>query len=806
LQFWFFAFTQTLFSQDRSPRLFEIAKPLDSNQFAKQVGDLESVSIEFNRSILQRIQSGETDLISFQGTKDHIFDVDIQRVINYKTGGWSAIGNINGSSLNSFVLSYSPSTGKAISSIKVSTEHSYFKIRYSQALNEHILVEKDPHKTDELECGQDHDMNVQSGSFQKQLVEPSQDHGPSIIDVLIVYTPSAMNWANVNSSGIQNIINQSMATAQLAADNSNVNVEFQLAHTQLVEYEESGDSFTDLKRLTASPTFNPWGTENEGFLDEVHQIRNNYSADLVALFTNVTDVGGIAWVINNPNGLPRYGFSISRVQQAAGRTHAHEMGHNFGNAHSRNQNGSPAGNGGGVFPYSTGWRWVGTNGVEYVSVMTYAEGAATVNYFSNPDISYQGVPTGSYEGEFAPADNARSMNELRHAIENYRTPSVDIDAPVVSTAAISNISYSLATVGGNVTSDGGANVSQRGICWSSDDRPALNGECQNTGLGTGPFEYELTGLDQNSSYYVQAYASNAAGIGYGDIKQFTTLELQKPQALFPESVNAVSFTARWSEVPAAERYFLDLSTDPEFSSFVNEYEDWNVGSGTTFLVDDLEPGTDYYYRVRTSAETTQSENSNVRKITTTDISLANSEITLSRDRVLATGIQQSIVTVLVQDSNGEPVADADVIIEAEGGSSSIAPSQTNTDASGIANFSITNNAEEVIEYSVSAEGLTLSSEIEIEFLFSEGELTLGNNFPNPYNNQTQIPIVIPQQSRVRLDVFNSVGSLIQTIVDEEFAVGYYEIPFNAVGLSSGVYFYRMVTDQGMKVEKMLLAK
>lgn len=767
---------------------------------------MESVSIEFNRSILQAIQSGETDLISFQGTKDRIFSVDIHRVINHKTGGWSAIGNINSSSLNSFVLSYSPSTGKAISSINVSTEHSFFEIRYSHTLNEHILVEKDPHQTDELECGQDHDMNVQSGSSQKQLVEPSQDNGPSVIDVLIVYTPSAMNWANVNSSGIQNIINQSMATAQLAADNSNVNVEFQLVHSQLVDYEESGNSLTDLRRLTASPSFNPWGVESEGFLDEVHQIRNNYSADLVALFTNTSDVGGIAWVINNSAGLPRYGFSLSRVQQAAGRTHAHEMGHNFGNAHSRNQNGSPAGSSGGVFPYSTGWRWVGTNGIEYVSVMTYAEGAATVNYFSNPDILYQGVPTGSYEGKFAPADNARSMNEVRHAIENYRTPSVDIDVPTVSTAVVSNISYSLANVGGNVTADGGADVSQRGICWSTDENPALKGECVTIGSGIGPFEYELTGLNQNSSYFVQAFATNAAGIGYGDSKQFSTLELQKPQALFPESVNAVSFTARWSEVPAAERYFLDLSTDPDFNSFVNEYEEWNVGNGTTFIVEDLMPGTNYYYRVRTGAETTQSENSNVIEISTRDISLANSEVSASRNRVLATGIQQSIVTVVVKDSNNNPVADANVTIEDDGGSSSVNPVQANTDASGVATFSITNSTEEVVQYSISAEGLTLSGEIEIEFLFSEGELTLGNNFPNPYNNQTQIPIVIPQQSRVRLDVFNSVGSLVQTIVDEEFTIGYYEIPFHAGGLSSGVYFYRMVTDQGMKVEKMLLAK
>lgn len=801
-----FAFTHSLFAQTPSPRLFKIGEQLDSDQLAKQVGDRGSVSIELDRYVLQSIQSGEIELVSFPGSEGNIFDVIIQRVIHHKNGGWSAIGIINNNSLNSFVLSYSPSEDKSISSIEIPSRHSFYEIRFSPKINQHILVEKDPHQTEELECGQNHEVNIQNEASQKQKIEPSQDHGPSTVDVLIVYTPSAMSWATTNSSGIQNIINQSMATAQLAADNSNVGVEFRLAHSQLVEYEESGNSLTDLQRLTASPSFNLWGSENAGFLDEVHRIRDNHSADLVALFTNTSDVGGIAWVINNPNGLPQYGFSVSRVQQAAGRTHAHEMGHNFGNAHSRNQSSSPASDSGGLFPYSTGWRWIGNNDIEYASVMTYTEGAVAANYFSNPDVSFQGVPTGSYEGEYAPADNARSMNEVRHAIENYRTSSTEINVPTVSTTPVSGISYSLATVGGTVSFNGGSGVTQRGICWSTEQNPNLSGDCLNIGSGLGEFETQLTHLNQNTDYYVRAFATNAAGTAYGDKEPFTTIELQKPEALLPASINAVSFTARWTEVPAAERYFLDVSTDPDFNSFVTGFEDREAGSGTTLLVDDLLPGTDYYYRVRSGAETAQSDNSNAREISTTDISLANSEITVSRDRVLATGIQQSIVSVMVKNSNGDPVVDADVIIEAESGSSSISPSHTTTDASGVATFSVTNSTEEVVEYSVSAEGLTLDSEIEIEFLFSDGELTLGNNFPNPYNNQTQIPIVVPQKSRVRLDVFNSVGSLIQTVVDEEFAVGYYEIPFNAAGLSSGVYFYRMITEQGMRVEKMLLTK
>jgi hypothetical protein len=809
LLLWIFVMSAPLFAQNQAI-LFKIENIENTNFTLKLPGDYESRAIKLNSSLLADIESNEIETIILPVTDDDSFEATIQKVIQFKNGGWSAIGIINGNKNNSFVFSYSPSTGKAISSIENIADHSFFEIRYSTDLNRHILAEKDPHQSDELSCGHNQEFTIETDAVQSHRetsnLMPSQDHGPSTIDVLIAYTPQALNWANTSSSGIDNIINQSMARAQLIADNSDVDVQFQLVHSQLIEYEETGNSLTDLRRLTASPSFNPWGSENAGFMDEIHPLRNAHSADLVALFTFTSDVGGIAWVINNSNGLPRYGFSVSRIQQAAGRTHAHEMGHNFGNAHSRNQSSSAASASGGLFPYSTGWRWNGNDGISYASVMTYAEGSIPVNYFSNPDVSYQGVPTGSYEGQFAPADNARSMNEIRHAIENYRTPDSDISVASVSTSSVSNISYSLAEVGGTVTSDGGTGVTQRGICWSSEQNPNLTDNCLNIGSGLGTFQSQLTDLNQNSEYYVRAYAINAAGTAYGEQQGFTTLKLQKPEALSAETVNAVSFTARWSDVPDAERYYIDVSSNEEFSSFVSGYEDRETATINTFLVEPLSPGTNYYYRVRAGAEATQSENSNIQQVSTTDISQANSDVSVSRDRVLATGVQQSVITVSVQNSNAEPVEGAVVSVETNGGSSTISPQESTTDAMGLAVFSITNGSEETIQYNTRADGLILNDDFEIEFLFSDGSLRLGNNCPNPYNNQTRIPIVIPQQGRVRLDVYNSVGSLVQTILDEPYNVGYYEIPFNATGLSSGVYFYRLVTDQGMRVEKMLLAK
>ena len=238
------------------------------------------------------------------------------------------------------------------------------------------------------------------------------------IDVMIVYTPAA---ANV-SANINNVISQSMEIAQLILDNSETILELHLVHSALVDYVETGDSSIDLRRLTASPTFNPWGPDNSGYMDEVHIMRDYYGADLVALFTHQGTSAGVAWLLNTLSGRPNYGFSITRIQYATSTyTHIHEMGHNMGLHHHSDQVYQP---GPGIFPYSAGWRWTGNDGQRYCSVMTYESGQyfpdyqthTRTPYFSNPDLLHQGVPTGHAEL----ADNARTVRETKHVVAAYR--------------------------------------------------------------------------------------------------------------------------------------------------------------------------------------------------------------------------------------------------------------------------------------------------------------------------------------------------------------------------------------------------
>lgn len=105
--------------------------------------------------------------------------------------------------------------------------------------------------------------------------------------------------------------------------------------------------------------------------------------------------------------------------------------------------------------------------------------------------------------------------------------------PTVSgTSTISAITKSSATGGGNVTNDFGNTVTVKGICWSITPNPTTaNWKTAESG-GTGNFSSALTGLSPNVTYYVRAYATNAAGTGYGPEISFRTVDFDIGESRF----------------------------------------------------------------------------------------------------------------------------------------------------------------------------------------------------------------------------------------------------------------------------------
>lgn len=98
----------------------------------------------------------------------------------------------------------------------------------------------------------------------------------------------------------------------------------------------------------------------------------------------------------------------------------------------------------------------------------------------------------------------------------------DGDIPVVSTSEVVGVTSYIAICGGNITSDGGAAITERGVCWSTSETPIISDNKSTGGTGAGSFTCNIKGLTGNTTYYIAAYATNSAGTGYGEIKSFTT--------------------------------------------------------------------------------------------------------------------------------------------------------------------------------------------------------------------------------------------------------------------------------------------
>lgn len=86
------------------------------------------------------------------------------------------------------------------------------------------------------------------------------------------------------------------------------------------------------------------------------------------------------------------------------------------------------------------------------------------------------------------------------------------------------------------------------------------------------------------------------------------------------------------------------------------------------------------------------------------------------------------------------------------------------------------------------------------------EITLLQNYPNPFNPTTTIPFTLPESGSVRLDVFDTTGRLVQTLVNGTLERGFYDISFRGDGMASGVYVYRLSGSGANRVGKMLLLK
>ena len=100
----------------------------------------------------------------------------------------------------------------------------------------------------------------------------------------------------------------------------------------------------------------------------------------------------------------------------------------------------------------------------------------------------------------------------------------EVEKATVETREVADITSNSVRVICNVSDDGGAEVSSRGVCWDTLYNPIIETALSmDAGSGIGNYECEIDGLNSNTTYYVRAYATNSAGVSYGEEMNFNTL-------------------------------------------------------------------------------------------------------------------------------------------------------------------------------------------------------------------------------------------------------------------------------------------
>jgi hypothetical protein len=370
------------------------------------------VRVDFSR-IFADLEAGEIStgketgwtvrLLHINLFHDVFFDARFDRLLNNRSGSTTWFGKSTEESPGSVIFTVKDNV--MIGSVTLGKEN--YVIRYIGG-EFHEIQQIDHSKYGECKDA------VSSGSLPEltfggnRLSMVAEDDG-SIIDVMVVYTGAARSAAG-GTTAIQNLIDQAVSESNTGYGNSFVDPRLNLVHTAEVNYSETGFSWGQtLNRLVGT---------SEGYMDNVHTLRNTYKADVVIMIVNNTAYCGLAnMIMANASGA----FClVSRICATGYYSFAHEIGHLQGARHDRyvdpTENSPFAYNHGYTYPEDR-WRTI----MAYNNACTAVGVSCTrVNYWSNPNVLYGGVPMGAFGGVGVGADNHRCLNNTAYIVANFR--------------------------------------------------------------------------------------------------------------------------------------------------------------------------------------------------------------------------------------------------------------------------------------------------------------------------------------------------------------------------------------------------
>ena len=298
----------------------------------------------------------------------------------------------------------------AVGVIRTNLPNELYQLHYLGG-GAHMVSRIDPrlYPPEEDECSLTNEVNSPSEDEQQsnpdRYPEKSEDFSESctepeaVFDVLMAYTTlarQAMGGTNAAIAQCQLAIDVSND----AYDNSEVPARMRLVHTMEIAFNESGDQCDWLDWLKSQSA--------------VTTARDTYRADFVNMLTSTGTGCGFC------NANAGSAFTVAKWDRAVNTwTLAHEIGHNQGCQHNRADAGCT-----GIYSYSYGWHFFGDSSSHWGTVMSYQ--GTRVAHFSDPDISFDGQPTGVPIGDPNEAHNAQTIINRTSTCEGFRLTRYDV--------------------------------------------------------------------------------------------------------------------------------------------------------------------------------------------------------------------------------------------------------------------------------------------------------------------------------------------------------------------------------------------
>lgn len=406
-----------------SRTIFQAAQAPQGATGLKHSRGLHAVVVQFD----QLDQARPGDIIRFETAPGSLLDLEVTSLERRADDRYSVSGVVRSAPGSQFILVRE--IDALAGDVRLPTANLHFKMKFAGVndVGQTVHLVNDINDSLYGECGGATPLpeNAQRGfdpvpepwespEVPAQLPEvPFGERGgctniQPVWDVMVVYTNLALDAAG-GTNAINAEVQLGVDTANQTFTNSNVNARYRLVWRGVVTYDEVG-AMTDHRDRLRDP--------NDGVYDWINVTRDTVNADMCAIWTQDDD--GNQWC----------GFAFCEVtadaayvscnwECAAGNfSYPHEHGHGQGCAHDPDNAGSCP-----LYSYSYGHRWtVGSN--SYRSVMAYntTNGPfVRVGHWSNPDVDYLGVATGT-----ATRDNARTLDNTARDVEDFQITRYDV--------------------------------------------------------------------------------------------------------------------------------------------------------------------------------------------------------------------------------------------------------------------------------------------------------------------------------------------------------------------------------------------